>query len=123
MLPESCLIYDGDCPFCSRYVRLLRLRQAVGEIELIDARSNSSVVEAVKSMGYNLNDGMVLKLGERIYHGADCINRLALLSTPVNLFNRCNARLFANPRAAKLLYPCLRAGRNLILQLRGKPRL
>ena len=33
------LIYDGACIFCDAYVRLLALREAVGPVELIDARS------------------------------------------------------------------------------------
>ena len=120
-MSKACLIYDGECPFCSRYVRLIRLRQTVGEVVLIDARRGGPEVEEMARLGYNLNEGMVFKLNDRIYHGADCIHRLALLSTPVDGFNRLNARLFARPAVAKVIYPLLRAGRNLSLRLLGRP--
>lgn len=32
------VVYDGECPFCASYVALLRLRERVGEVRLIDAR-------------------------------------------------------------------------------------
>ena len=31
------LIYDGNCPFCSNYVRFTRLRENIGSVDLIDA--------------------------------------------------------------------------------------
>jgi predicted DCC family thiol-disulfide oxidoreductase YuxK len=36
------LVYDGECPFCRNYVRLMSLRKAVGDIELVDARTLSA---------------------------------------------------------------------------------
>ena len=42
---EAWLVYDGECPFCSTYVRLLRFRQSVGTVHLIDARDGGPLVE------------------------------------------------------------------------------
>ena len=36
------LVYDGDCPFCSRYVQLLRIREAVGPLRLVNARDGGA---------------------------------------------------------------------------------
>ena len=33
------IVYDGLCPFCTSYVRLMSLRRSVGAVELVDARS------------------------------------------------------------------------------------
>lgn len=117
------LIYDGDCPFCSRYVRYLRLKEAVGDLRLVDARQGGPEVEAARAEGVDLDQGMLLRLGGVDYHGADCLNRLALMSSSSNLFNRVNAALFRSPRLSALGYPVLRAGRNLALRLLGRPRL
>jgi hypothetical protein len=117
------LIYDGYCPFCSRYVRYLRLREAVGELRLVDAREGGPEVEAAKAEGLDLDEGMVLRLGDATYHGADCLNRLALMSSPSGVFNRLNAALFRSPRLSALGYPVLRCGRNLALRLLRRPRL
>jgi len=117
------LVYDGDCPFCSRYVGLLRLRQALGPVTLINAREPHAIVERLRARGVDLNEGMALVDGDRISHGQDCIHELALMTTQSGLFNRLNAAIFRSRRASALLYPVLRAGRNATLRLLGRPRL
>lgn len=117
---EAWLIYDGDCPFCSRYVALLRLREAVGTVHLIDARDGGPLVAECMARGFDLDEGMALKIGTRIYHGDDCIHALALMSSGVGIFNRLNAAIFRSPRRARLLYPLLRACRNATVRLLGR---
>ena len=117
------LVYDGGCPFCSAYVRLVRLRQAVGEVVLVDAREGGPLIDEIVAAGLDLDDGMVLKYGGRFYHGDDCLNRLALLTTASSIFNRVNALIFRSPKAARLLYPYLRSGRNWALRLLGRSKL
>ncbi len=29
------IYYDGQCPFCNRYVQLLRLKESAGDVRLI----------------------------------------------------------------------------------------
>lgn len=120
---EAWLIYDGECPFCSAYVKYLRVQDSVGALHLVNARDGGPVVEQVKQAGADLDEGMVLKIGDRLYHGADCIHALALLSTPSNIFNRINGRIFRSPTMARHLYPILRAGRNAALRLLGRRKI
>src|SRR5262245_38670142 len=91
---DAVVVYDGDCPFCSRYVTMLRLRDALGKVRLVNAREDDGLVRELKAARVDLDEGMVLKLGDRLYHGADCISMLAMLSTPVGPFNRLNAAIF-----------------------------
>jgi predicted DCC family thiol-disulfide oxidoreductase YuxK len=119
----AAIVYDGECPFCSRYVRLVRLRESVGPVELINARDGGPVVAEIVRAGIDLDEGMVLKLGNRLYHGDDCIHMLALLGTRLGVFNRLNAAMFRSPRAARFFYPALRAGRNAALRLLGRSRI
>jgi predicted DCC family thiol-disulfide oxidoreductase YuxK len=121
--PEVLIVYDGQCPFCSRYVKLVRLRESLGQVRLVDAREGGPIVEELQRAGVDLDEGMALKLDGRLYHGHDCIHMLALLSTPSSAFNRLNAALFRSPRAARLLYPVLRAGRNAALRLLGRSKM
>jgi predicted DCC family thiol-disulfide oxidoreductase YuxK len=118
--PGALIVYDGQCPFCSRYVGLLRLRQSLGHVELIDARQDGPVVAEIHAAGLDLDEGMALKLGDRWYHGDECIHILALLSTPSTLFNKINGAVFRSRPAARLLYPLLRAGRNVALKVLGR---
>jgi predicted DCC family thiol-disulfide oxidoreductase YuxK len=117
------LVYDGDCPFCSRYVRMLRLREAVGKVELVNARSDHPVLHLLRERKVNLDDGMALVRGDSISVGDDCIHKLALMTTPVGAFNRINGFVFRSPGLSKALYPVLRAGRNLALRLLGRRKI
>ena len=117
------LLYDGDCPFCSRYVRLVQLREAVGPITLANAREHTALVDEVNRLGYDVDTGMVLKLNGNYYHGADCIHALALLTTSSGWFNRLNSLAFRSPAVSKYIYPVLRGCRNLTLRLLGRSRL
>ena len=122
-LPKNWLLYDGECPFCSRYVRHVRLREAIGPIMLANAREHAALLEEVRRLGFDVDTGMVLKLDGNYYHGADCIHALALLTTPSGWFNRLNSLVFKSSTAARVLYPVLRTGRNLTLRLLGRARL
>lgn len=119
----AAIIYDGDCPFCSRYVKLVRLREALGQVDLVNAREGGPLVDEVQRAGLDLDEGMVLKLGDRFYHGADCIHMLAVLGTSSGLFNRVTGTLFRSPVVARSLYPLLRAGRNATLALLGRRKM
>ncbi len=122
-MAKATLIYDGDCPFCSRYSKYIRLKRAVGELLLVDARQGGPEVEQAIARGFDLGEGMVLVVGGNYYHGAACLNRLALMGSRSDIFNRLNFFLFRSPLLSRFSYPLLRAGRNLVLRLLGRSKL
>ncbi len=117
------IVYDGDCPFCSTYVRLVRLREAFGAVRLVDARSDDPILREIGAAGLNLDEGMVLKLDGALYHGDRCLHTLALMSTRSGLFNRVTKAIFSSPRLTRRLYPLLVAGRNATLALLGRRKI
>jgi len=119
---KATLIYDGECPLCSRYVQMTRLKENV-ELTLVDARHGGAEVDAARGAGYELDKGMLLWLDGTAYHGSAAINALALLTTPSSMFNRLNALIFRSPIVAKLSYPFLVFGRNSLLRLLGRSKL
>ena len=116
------IVYDGDCPLCSAYVRMARLKQAVGAPTLINARERPDLVKALAERGISLDEGMVVYHQGRIYAGGEAMHVLALLTTPVDFANRLTAALLGR-RDALWVYPLLRAGRNLLLRLRNQPQI
>ena len=116
---DAILVYDGECPFCSHYARLVRVQERLS-LQLVDARSGSEIVKRVTKRGLDLNEGFVLMLGDRFYHGDECLHVLALLSTRVGLFNRANFWLFSRRTVARRLYPVLKSARNITLKALGK---
>jgi predicted DCC family thiol-disulfide oxidoreductase YuxK len=114
------IVYDGECPFCSRFVTLYRAKSVVGRVELIDAREDHPAVRQVKALGHDLDKGMAVLWEGRIYHGADAISFMAMIGADGDLFNRLNKLIFRVRPLARFLYPFMVAGRNLTLKLLGR---
>ena len=117
------LVYDGDCPICSAYCKALAIRQLESRFEIVNARQYHPILENIKEMGLNLEEGFVLKIENEYFHGADAINRLALITTHSGLFNRLNYFIFKSAYLSKILYPFLRTGRSILLYLLGIKKL
>ena len=115
------IIYDGACPFCRVYVRLLRLQQETGPVELLSARDADPRIAQYQQQGYDLDQGMLVVMSGVVHAGAEAMQVLALCSTPAGWFNHCNRLIFSSARLSRWLYPVLRAGRRIALRLRGVP--
>jgi predicted DCC family thiol-disulfide oxidoreductase YuxK len=122
-IPPIVLIYDGECPICSAYCKALAIRQLDSRFEIINARQYHPILKNINEMGLDLEEGFVLKIENEYFHGADAINRLALIATPVGLFNRLNYFIFRSAYLSKILYPFLRTGRSILLYLLGIKKL
>lgn len=117
------IAYDGECPFCSAYVRVLRLRDSIGTVRLINARSDDPFIAEIRAKGFDLNEGFVAKMGGRYYHGAECLHLVSMLSSPYGFWNRLLAFFFRHEWIASFMYPILRAGRNTALFLLGRKKI
>ncbi len=114
-------VYDGECPLCRMAATALRIRSAVGQLHLVNAREETlhPVIQEINAQGLDIDKGMVIKFGGRLYHGGDAMVMMALLGSRSGWFNRLNAILFPSPSFAKFFYPPIRGMRNLLLWLKG----
>ena len=119
---QATLVYDGDCPFCSRYASLLSLRDHY-DLTLINAREDHPIIDDIRDRGFRLDQGMVLRINDRYYHGDRCLSLLALMGTDKTIFNRLTRTFFGYPRAAAIIYPILATGRQLTLSILGRGKL
>lgn len=117
------LVYDGECPVCTNYSRVVRIRDSLGKFTIVNARDEHPVMNEITAAGLDIDEGMVLKLGDQLYYGADAVNTLALISSRSGLFNRFNYIVFRSERVANYLYPILRGMRNLLLKLLRKSKI
>ncbi len=121
--PEEPLyfVYDGECPICQLGASSYGVRQSVGELVTVDARTEAEhpVMQDVRTAGLNLDEGMVLKYQGRLYQGDDALALMARLGADNNLLNAINNRLFRSPRVASACYPAMRLARRLALKLKG----
>lgn len=117
------IVYDGDCPFCTQYVKLVRLRETIGKVKPLNAREDHPVVRFVRAKGIDLNQEMALVKGDDVIAGPDVIHRLALLSTGSGFFNGLMSKMFASKGLTKFMYPFMRTGRNATLLLMGRKKI
>lgn len=120
---DTWILYDGECPFCSQYVKMVRLKEAIGTVRLIDAREESPERKIVEEKGLDLDEGMVLHYEGNLYHGDQCIHMLAAMTSGNGVFNKFNGWVFKSPKRAKILYPWLRCGRNIVLKTLGRKKI
>ena len=105
------VVYDGDCPFCSSYVSLLRLREQY-DVHLVDARKEP---EFAARYGLDLNEGMIADLDGDVHHGARAVSLLSRLSGTMSPLRF--------EWIASLVYPLLRFGRNAALKVLGRSQI
>ena len=120
---EILIVYDKQCPACDYYCNLVRIRESVGRIVLVDARDGGSVMAEITAAGLDIDQGMVVKVGDQLYYGPDAIHVLALMGTNKGFFNRLAYFCFHSKSASRVLYPALKALRNLLLKLLSKTKI
>jgi predicted DCC family thiol-disulfide oxidoreductase YuxK len=115
------LLYDGECPACSAYVAMARLRQLHPGLRLMSARSEPALVAELRGKGYEINEGMVLCLDGVIHFGADATRMIAVLgrSSPSRWRRTALASVGTAPWARRL-YPWLNRTRLLLLRMLGR---
>lgn len=121
MSDDLYFVYDGECPICCLGASMYRLRQSVGALHTVDARTEREhpVMREVSAAGLNLDEGMAIKYRGRLCQGAEALHLMATLGADEGFLNRINNHLFKSERMAKLCYPSMRAARNLALKLKG----
>jgi predicted DCC family thiol-disulfide oxidoreductase YuxK len=117
------IIYDGDCPLCTRYITRRRLIEVYGEVHLVNARDNSDLTKSYWALGYDLDEGMIVAVSDQIYYGPEAVMVLARLSARPTLWDRLCLRLFTRTTIANTLYAVMKAARSLALRLRGRTRI
>ena len=120
---EVKILYDGACPFCDDYVRYQKLRSAVDTLELLDARTHPQALVEHHVAPEALEEGMVVLVDGKPYHGAAALHLLARLSErPGRWWVRGVAWAGRSSGIARLLYPVLKLGRRVALIALGVPR-
>ena len=117
------VVYDMQCPACDYYCNLVRIRESVGRLILVDARDGGPIMEEITAAGLDIDQGMVVKVGTQLYYGSDAIHALALMGTNKGLFNRMAYWAFRSSAVSRVFYPLLRTCRNLLLKALGKSKI
>jgi len=111
-------VYDGECPLCTNAALALRIRRKYGSLQLINAREEKDhfVMQEIYRQKYDLDEGMIIYDGTRLYHGKDALSFMAKFGEHRGLFNLFNKGLFWSSTIASISYPWLRGLRNQLLR-------
>jgi len=114
-------VYDGECPICQMGADLYELRQSVGELLTVDARTQLEhpVLREVNQAGLDLDVGMVIKYRGQLYQGKEALRLMALLGAGRGWFNRLVITLYRFKFITWLSYPFMKGARNFALKLKG----
>lgn len=114
------IVYDKECPFCRNFVELYRLKNEVGDVHLIDARSEHGLTNELSEQGKDLNDGMMVYWKGQSYYAADAINIMAIVSSSNSVWGKLYRFVFSKRLLASMLYPVLVFLRKLLLLIMGR---
>jgi len=120
---EILLVYDWECPACDFYCRQVSVRRSVGTLRLVNAREPTAAMDEITKARLDIDQGMVVKIGDQLYYGSDAIHTLARFSGRSDLFNKLSYFMFRSRRLSHVLYPGLRACRNFLLKAMGKTKI
>lgn len=118
----SWIVYDGECPFCSRFARLKAVRAGLPGLRLVSAREAvAPEVAWLREQGIKLNDEMALYAGETLYIGVAAMERILRLETMGRA--RWLAPLLRPGIPGDQVYAMLRLGRIASLRILGRGTL
>jgi predicted DCC family thiol-disulfide oxidoreductase YuxK len=124
LLDANFLLYDGDCPVCSAYVAMSRLRQLYPDLRIVSARTEPDLVAELRRHGYEVNDGMVLSLDGKLYYAAEATRMIAILGRDSSSrWRRAALDMIGTAPWSRPLYPWLNRGRLLLLRILGRKRI
>ena len=108
------IYYDKECPFCKKYAQILSLKQK-HEIKIFNARENLAKLKEFKSKGFDINEGVIICLEDKILQGSDAVIFLDKLDKP----NK-KSYLYDNWFFKKIGYKILKIFRVIVLKIFGK---
>lgn len=119
--PDIWFVYDGECPICQMGANLFKVRQAVGKLHTIDARTQKThpIMSEIQEANLNLDKGMVLKYEGRLYQGDEALIVMADIGDSKDAFNGLNRMLFRSRTVSKICYPFMKLARDMALKMKG----
>ena len=78
-------------------------------------------MDEITAAGLDIDQGMVLKTGDKLHYASDAVREAARLSRRGGAVGAINRTLFGSQTLARISYPAGRAFRNGLLRLLGIP--
>ena len=102
------IIYDDGCPVCSYYISISRIEEKFGKVNLIKARNNEKILDYLKLVNINVNEGMIVVFDKKIYYGPDAVNIMSILGKKDSFINSIIINVFQYRIVSQIFYPLLK---------------
>ena len=119
-LQNDFLLYDGECPACRSYIAIAQLRKLWPRLQILDARSEPTLVARLRADGCEINDGMVLCLRGTVHFGAEATRMIGAAGRVHGGARRWTLAAIGSAPWSRRLYPWLNRGRQLLLRGLGR---
>ena len=116
------IYYDGDCPFCTYFVILSKLKKKY-KVSIKNLRIFPDKVKEFKKKSYDVNEGMVVIFENKIYHGHEAVYIITKLSDKRYFSSILYKILFPNMLITNIFYPFLRLFRNITLKILRRKKI
>ena len=87
---------------------------------MVDARQRPELVAELKARGYDLNDGMALIDGGRVWQGREAVAALNGMGEAGGLAGRAARTLMRLPGFLRAVYPGMKLARLIVLRILGR---
>lgn len=118
-MEKAILLYDGECPICNQYKNYVEIRKKY-DLLIYNARENPELVNKLRKKGYDINKGMILILGDSIYHREQVLVMMEALTLQKGWYDRIIRIWIKTPWLIRLTYPVLKISRAILLRLLRK---
>ncbi len=119
---ELKIVYDGECPFCSDFIKVANLRGRFESLSLHNARVRDELVTQLIADGYKLNSGMVVIMDGEILYGDEAA-RFIVINGSGGFRYHLYKLILQNRHLARMSYPVLVFLRKLYFRIVKKPEL
>ena len=116
------IYYDGDCPFCTKFVVLSKLKKEY-EVSINNLRDFPDKVKEFNKKSIDVNEGMIVILENEIYFGHQAVHLITILSDKKYFLSKIYKIFFSNLTFTKFLYPIMRLFRNITLKILGRKKI
>lgn len=113
MKQKLTLYYDKQCPFCSKYAKLLKLKENF-EINLKDARENIDEI-SVLCKNLDINDGFIVIYKNDCFQGAKALEFLNRAVDKTTILGKLHFFFAYENNFSKFLYKTLFILRKIVL--------
>lgn len=117
------IVFDGGCPACQFYFNIQKLKEDGVDVEFVDVRNQSQLIDSYKQMGINIDSDFVVEIEGARYVGGEAISVLAKMGHRSNFIRKLNYFILKNPSFAMSVYPLLRLGRKILLVMLARKGL